>query len=197
MAAPGERMKWGLVYTKPWNDEKKAFIESADTKCIQANYIKSVQNPDRYIVRVANIDSFFICLTRSGDGTHAKFDFEDTTQCDSCEPFNPFIEETIEGEELENDSERLSKSLEDEVQDKKPPADETEEQKVKREEEEAEAKKKKTFKMDRQAKLDKIIRKIHHWFPSCTENLKDKPFTKEEIKWKKDEAAEEIKVSPS
>jgi len=34
MGAPGERMKWGLVYTKPWNDEKKSFIESADTKCL-------------------------------------------------------------------------------------------------------------------------------------------------------------------
>jgi len=148
-------------------------------------------------VRIAAVDSFFICLTRSGDGTHAKFDFEDTKQCDSCEPFNPFQEETVEGEELENDSERLSNSLEDEVQDKKAPEGETEEQKKKREEEEAAAKKKKTFKLERQDKLDKILRKINYWFPSCTPNLKDKAFLKDEIKWKKNEEAEEIKVSES
>lgn len=145
------------------------------------------------------IDSFFICLTRSGDGTHAKFDFTDPKQCDICQPFNPFAEEAVEGEELENDSERNSKSMEDEVEDKKPPEGETEEQKKEREEKEAAEKKKNSklrFKMSRQEKLDKIVRKIKDWLPSCKKNLYLQPIAdKTQIKFfKNDDDAEGIAV---
>jgi len=32
IGASGERIKWGLAYTKPWDSDKKTFINS-DTLC--------------------------------------------------------------------------------------------------------------------------------------------------------------------
>lgn len=66
-----------------------------------------------YIVRIGPIKQFFLCSTRSSDGTHAKFDFDDPAQCQICFGINPFKEEPIEGEQLIGDEEP-SKDSEDE-----------------------------------------------------------------------------------
>lgn len=119
MASANDRIKWGLVYTKPFDDDKNEFITSGDTQCEYANYIKSAQDPDKYIVRIKTNKNFFVCTTRSGEGTNAKFDFNDPDQCDVCVGFNIFQEESVQGEELANDNEP-SRDDEDEEKDNKP-----------------------------------------------------------------------------
>jgi len=81
--------------------------------------VKTAQDQDKYIVRISMINSFFLCTTRSSDGTHPKFDFEDPEQCQICAGYNPFIEEPIPGEELENDKEPSKDSEDEEKDDKK------------------------------------------------------------------------------
>lgn len=46
-ASNNDRIKWGLVYTKPFDDEKNEFITSGDINCEQANYIKSSEDKDK------------------------------------------------------------------------------------------------------------------------------------------------------
>lgn len=122
LGATGERIKWGLAYSKLWDAEKKEFMESSDVDCLYANYLKTANNPEKYIVRIQMIKEFLICSTRSSDGIMAKFDFDDPNQCTMCYGFNPFKEEPVEGEELEGD-EAPSKDEEDEEQDVSDDAD--------------------------------------------------------------------------
>jgi len=46
-ASNSDRVKWGLVYTKPFDEEKNEFNDSGDIKCEKANYIKSSEDKDK------------------------------------------------------------------------------------------------------------------------------------------------------
>lgn len=70
------------------------------------------------MVRIKSNKNFYVCSTKSGEGTNAKFDYTDPEQCQICVGFNPFVQEGIEGEQLENDNEP-SKDEEDEEPDNK------------------------------------------------------------------------------
>jgi len=56
------------------------------------------------LVRIKSNKNFYVCSTKSGEGTNAKFDYTDPEQCQICVGFNPFVQEGIEGEQLENDN---------------------------------------------------------------------------------------------
>jgi len=156
------------------------------------------------MVRIAMINSFFVCSTRSSDGTHPKFDFEDPEQCTPCEGFNPFAEEPIPGEELENDSEPSADS-EDEEKDDEQDKDNSNGDTTGRfkamkggdnadEDNKEEEGEKKSYIMTRQQKLDKIRQKIVDWIDSCKPNLFDTKLEKDAVKYKEKEDGEEVTV---
>lgn len=119
LGGTGERIKMGLSYTRNWDDNKKEFMGATDVKCEYANYIKTSEDKDKYIVKIDEIKDFFLCSTRSSDGIASKFDFDDPNQCEVCMPFNPFKEEAVKGAELENDSEPGKDEEDEEPGDKK------------------------------------------------------------------------------
>lgn len=213
--APGERIKRGLAYTKVWSSDEKKFIDSSDVRCEGANYIKTSKDAEKNIVRIEPIEQFFLCSTRSSDGTVAKFDFDDPSQCEICQGFNPFADQPIKGEENANDPEP-KKDTEDttKVDDSTTPATtpattpgfrfkelprtnntmrfakmaQTPATTPATEPEKPEEPK---YEMTRQEKLNVLRTQVKDWIAGCDKNVNGKLLEKAEIKWfeNKDDAA--------
>lgn len=151
-----------------------------------------------------------MCSTRSSDGTHPKFDFDDPDQCQICFGFNPFIEEPIEGEELVNDEEPSADSEDEETGNEeadneegdqaensfrfksKKEGDDGENAESNEDEEEDGVK---TFELTRKQKLAVIHPKVKDWINACASNISNTPLEKDDIKWLKNADAEAIGTS--
>jgi len=99
-----KRERNGLAFYKI-KDDKGEFI--GNPLCDHANFMQTVQDESKFIVRTSNI-AFYLCSTESSDNTHTKFDFTDPKYCTPCDKFDPENDESVKGEESKVISESSS-----------------------------------------------------------------------------------------
>lgn len=156
-----KREKIGLVFLKH-KDDAGNFV--GNTFCETANFMQTVQDDSKFIVRTKNI-AFYLCSTESSDSTHTKFDFTDPKYCSPCDKFDPENDELVKGEDVDilSESSQLTGFADDDEKDKEKGKEGTKEnQGTKETIEEKHETVKKTV-MTRQTKLNLLKDTFHDW----------------------------------
>lgn len=92
-------------------------MANSNVECKEANFMATVQDENKLIVRTKEL-AFFLCSTMSSEDTKAKFDFTDPAYCTKCEKFDPENDIMLEGEDGDVDTEESITASQEEESEK-------------------------------------------------------------------------------
>lgn len=139
---------------------------NSNVKCEAANFMQTVQDDSKYIVRTKDI-AFYLCSTMSSDETKTKFDFTDPTYCTPCEKFDPENDIIVDGDDGNEDTEESITPDKDGDDDEDEKEKDKSKDKSKNKDSKEEPKEGKKPQMTRDMKLKVIKNTFSDWLEYC------------------------------